>query len=136
MHRSKVRKRFTLCENETTNPGMDEAAGFVKPFTSIVSSILPILPGRLVFYPHFMIVASETQKGDGTGLRRSHCWRIRGENGGKGEFSWLQPPERVTGVRLPRCSSSDSRAPFISLWIHNSLLDTSFWMHCWQFHVF
>ena len=95
------------------------------------------IPRRLVwsFYPHFMIVASETQKGDGTGLR-SHCWRIRGENGGKSGFSWLQPPEGVTEVRLPRCSSSDSRAPFISLWIHNSLLDTSFWMHCWQFHVF
>ena len=97
---------------------MDEAAGFVKPFTSIVSLNPPHTPRRLVwsFYPHFMIVASETQKGDGTGLR-SHCWRIRGENGGKSGFSWLQPPEGVTEVRLPRCSSSDSRAPFISLWV-------------------
>ena len=135
MHRTKVRETLPFVRMRRPTLGWMRQQDLLNPSPPLSHSILPILPGGWSFYPHFMIVASETQKGDGTGLR-SHCWRIGGENGGKGGFSWLQPPERVTEVRLPRCSSSDSRAPFISLWIHNSLLDTSFWMHCWQFHVF
>lgn len=92
----------TLCENEYHQPGWMRQQDFVKPFTSIgFTQSSPILPGGWVLLSLFMrLWHLRLRKVTGLGLR-SHCWRIGGENGGKGGFSWLQPPERVTEVRLP-----------------------------------